>query len=219
MNVYRGEKSSRVLHLENQLSTLEYKKSLKALDTVLNSMGAENNFVRHDGAHYYYHLVDVAQILLNFGIKDDEIIAAALLHDFIEDVDWATYEYVKEVYGKRVAEIVILVTKTPGVDYKTDEKAMDDYLYKIEGMYESALIKTADRIHNFSSMTNSSDKHRMRQVKETKEKYIPFFKRCRNRHVRYASFFFFAKTIIEPLLAEIERNSGCKESEMNSHDN
>lgn len=206
MEHYRGEKSSRVLHLEKQLSILGYVKALKAFDTVLGSMGTDNGFERHDGTHYYYHLVDVAQILLNFGINDDEIIAAALLHDFIEDVEWATYEYVEEVYGKRVADIVQLVTKLPGVNYKTDMEAMDEYLDNIVGMYESALIKTADRIHNFGSMSNASDEHRRRQVQETKEKYIPFFKECRNKHVRYANFFFFAKTTVEPILYEIERS-------------
>lgn len=205
MEQYRGHKSSRVLHLENQLSQLDYVKSLKAFDTVLNTMNSQNNFARHDGTHYYYHLVDVAQILLNFGIRDDEIIAAALLHDFIEDVEWATYEYVKEVYGKRVADIVQLVTKKPGIDYKDDEESMNEYLQNIENRYESALIKTADRMHNFGTMLNSSDKHRERQVKETKEKYIPFFKRCRRKYARYSNFFFFAKTAVEPILCEIER--------------
>lgn len=206
MEQYRGKKSSRVLQLEGQLSVLGYKKSLKAFDTVLGSMGSENGFQRHDGTHYYYHLVDVAQILLNFEIKDDEIIAAALLHDFIEDVEWATYEYVEEVYGKRVADIVQLVTKDPDIDYKTDTAAMDKYLKDISGMYESALIKAADRIHNFGTMSNASNKHRMKQVKETRDKFIPFFKICRIKHVRYANFFFFAKTTIEPTLKEIERN-------------
>lgn len=205
MGQYRGEKSSRVLHLENQLAQLSYHKSLKAFDIVLNTMNKENGFSRHDGAHYYYHLVDVAQILLNFGIRDDEIITAALLHDFVEDVEWATYEYVEEVFSERIADIVQLVTKDPNIDYKVDEASMDDYLDAIEGRYESALIKTADRMHNFGTMMNSSDPHRERQVKETKEKYLPFFKRCRKRYARYSNFFFFAKTAIEPILYEIER--------------
>lgn len=146
MDQYRGPKSSRVLHLENQLTQLNYVKSLKAFDTVLNTMSREAGFSRHDGSHYYYHLVDVTQILLNFSVRDDEIIAAALLHDFVEDVEWATHEYVKEVYGERVANIVQLVTKQPGVDYKADKESMSKYISNIEETYESALIKTADRM-------------------------------------------------------------------------
>lgn len=199
-------KSSRVTHLEHQLAILGFDDALNAFDLVLSEMNAENGFKRHDGFHYFYHLVDVAQILLNFGIRDEDITTAALLHDFIEDVDWATYEYIQDQFNTRVADIVIRLTKKQGVDYKTDFAEMGQYLTEIEACYESALIKTADRIHNFSSMRSSSRNHRKRQVKETRDFYIPFFKACRNRYVRYSNFFFFAKTTIEPILYEIEEN-------------
>lgn len=199
-------KSSRVTHLEHQLAILGFADSLRAFDLVLSEMNAENGFKRHDGFHYYYHLVDVAQILLNFGIADEEIITAALLHDFIEDVEWATYEYVQDQFSTRVADIIWLLTKKQGVDYKADLNEMQRYLSGIAGRYECALIKTADRIHNFSSMRNSSRRHRAKQVRETRDFYIPFFKECRNRYVRYSNFFFFAKTTIEPILHEIEHS-------------
>lgn len=170
-------------------------------------MSIEKGFKRHNGVHYYYHLIDVAQILLNFGIKDDEIIAAGLLHDFVEDVPWATIEYVEEVFGSRVARIVSKVTKKQGVNYKVDKTEMENYISTIEDDFEASLVKTADRINNFSTMSYSSVNHRENQVKETKEIYIPFFKRCRKKYVRNANFFFFAKTIIEPILVEIERNN------------
>lgn len=198
-------KTSRVTHLEQQLSILDYHNALTAFDLVLAEMNAEKGFKRHDGHHYYYHLVDVAQILLNFGIKDEDIITAALLHDFIEDVEWANYEYVQDMFGTRVADIVLKLTKKPGVDYKVDLAEMKRYLDTIADSYEAALIKAADRIHNFSSMRNSSRTHREKQVRETFDFYIPFFKECRNRYVRYSNFFFFAKTTVEPTLFEIER--------------
>lgn len=204
---YRGVKTSRVTHLENQLTILAFTESLKAFDLILTEMGADNGFKRHDGHHYYYHLIDVTQILLNFGIKDEDIITSALLHDFIEDVDWATYEYVQDMFGTRVADIVQRLTKKPGVDYKTDLDEMEIYLTGIQEIYESALVKTADRIHNFSSMLNSSKKHRLKQVNETRDFYIPFFKACRKKYVRYSNFFFFAKTTVEPILFEIEQSA------------
>jgi len=204
---YAGDKSSRVRHLESQLATLGYNNALRAFDLVLAEMNADKGYKRHDGKHYYYHLVDVAQILLNFGIKDDEdIITAALLHDFIEDVPWATYEYVQQLFNTRVADMVLRLSKDPHVDYKQNLDEMDRYLAGIYEMVETALIKTADRIHNFSSMYVSSNKHRMKQVVETRNFYIPFFKQCRNRYARYSNFFFFAKTTIEPILLEIEQS-------------
>lgn len=199
------KQTSRVTHLENQLSILDYTRALTAFDLVLAEMGADKGFKRHDGHHYYYHLVDVAQILLNFGIRDEDIITAALLHDFIEDVKWANYEYIQDMFGNRVADIVRRLTKKPGVDYKVDLEEMKRYLATIEECYAASLIKAADRIHNFSSMRNSSRKHREKQVRETRDFYIPFFKACRNRYVRYSNFFFFAKTTVEPILFEIEQ--------------
>lgn len=200
------EKSSRTLHLESQLTTLGFDKSLKAFDLVIEHMSAEKGKKRHNGVHYYYHLIDVTQLLLNFGMRDDELLSAALLHDFVEDVPWATIEYVEEVFGPRVAKIVGKVTKKKGVDYKADLNEMNEYISAIEEDLDSCIIKTADRINNFSTMKHSSISHRERQVKETKEIYIPFFKRCREKYVRNANFFFFAKTTIEPILCEIERN-------------
>lgn len=199
-------KTSRVVHLEQQLATLEYDNALNAFDLVIHEMCREKGFKRHDGQHYYYHLIDVAQILLNFGIRDEDIITAALLHDLLEDVNWASAEYIRDTFGPRVAQIVGLLTKRPGVDYKADLTEMNRYIDAIGRSHEASLIKTADRIHNFSSMRTSSDEHRARQLKETRNIYIPFFKACRTKYVRYSNFFFFAKTTIEPILYEIERN-------------
>lgn len=206
INQYTPKKTSRVTHLEHQLAILGFDRALTAFDLVLTEMNAAKGFKRHDGYHYYYHLVDVTQILLNFGIKDEDIIIAALIHDFIEDVTWATYEYVQDMFGIRVANITLSLTKKPGVDYKQDLDEMHQYLGNITERYESALIKTADRIHNFSSMRKSSRTHREKQVRETRDFYIPFFKTCRNLYPRYSNFFFFAKTTIEPILFEIEQS-------------
>lgn len=203
---YYGQTSSRVKMLEQQLSILGYTKALKAMDLIIHEMCAEKDFKRHDGAHYYYHLVDVTQILLSFGVKNEDVLTAALLHDLLEDVTWANREYVDETFGVRVGEIVSRVTKKKDVDYKADTAEMDRYLNHIGEMWESALVKTADRIHNFSSMRSSSRKHKQKQVVETETFYIPFFKTCRNQYPRYAPFFFFAKTMIEPTLFEIKES-------------
>lgn len=195
---------SRVRHLERTLAILQHHKALQAFDFVIAEMSNDKGFTRSDGTHYYYHLVDVAQILINFGIRDESIIVSALLHDAIEDIEWVTPEYIESIYGSDVRDIVMRVTKKPGVNYKEDLKEMERYLEGIESRYESALVKTADRMHNFSTMSTMSQKHRLKQVTETRDMYIPFFKRCRKRYGRHSEFFYFAKTTIEPILSEIE---------------
>lgn len=203
--------SSRVKHLEDTLAVLQYHMALRAFDTVIEEMSKEKGYTRHNGTHYYYHPVDVAQKLLNFGIRDEDIITAALLHDIIEDVPHFTIEMITEMFNPRVAKIVDLVTKKEGIDYKNGEN-LQAYLDGIYEDYGAALVKTADRMHNISSLLEATPEKRLRQAIETETYFIPFFKKCRKRYRRYAYIFFEAKTQIEPNIALIkEHNKTVKE--------
>ena len=200
--------SSRTKFLMQNLKILGYEKALKALKLVINEMNAENGFARHDGSHYYHHLVDVAQILINFGVRDENIIIAGLLHDYIEDVEGVTEKLIESMFNKEVANMVKLLTKNKTINYHENKKEMQRYLDKIFENEGAALVKVADRIHNATSMRDGTTfEHKMRQVENTREFFIPFFKRCRNEYPEYAHFFFQAKTIIEPLLFEIEEEN------------
>jgi len=198
--------SSRTKFLLQNLKILNYDQALKAAHLVINEMSAGNGFTRHDGSNYYHHLVDVAQTLLNFGVRNEDIITAALLHDYIEDVEGVTVKFVETLFNRSVATMVDLVTKKHNVDYN-DEKNMTQYLENIFTNEGASLIKVADRVHNFSTMRASTSlEHKERQVIETEKFYIPFFKKCRNEFVEYSNFFFQAKTIIEPIMFEMKEN-------------
>lgn len=200
--------SSRTKFLIQNLKTLGYEKSLKALKMMINEMNSENGFARHDGSHYYHHLVDVTQTLINFGVRDESTITAAILHDYIEDVEGVTEKMINSHFGSEVAHIVALLTKKRDVDYHTNQEEMNIYLDKILENQAASLIKTADRIHNFSSMrAGTSFNHKIKQVQNTKKYFIPFFKKCRNEYVEFSNFFFHAKTIIEPIMYEIEEEN------------
>ena len=149
--------------------------------------------------------MDVTQDLLDHNITDEDIITTALLHDAIEDIEGVSKLYVALEYGDNVAEMVSLVTKIPGVNYHNNPTAMNDYLEAIKQNPGAALVKTADRVHNFSSMRSAtSDRHKYRQVKNTEEFYMPFFKECRNAYPRYASYFYTAKYFIEPTMSAMK---------------
>lgn len=195
--------SSRVGHLEHTLSILNFKDALRAFDLVVEEMSAGKGYMRLNGTHYYYHLVDVAQKLLNFGIRDEDIIVAALLHDLVEDVPEFTIDDLSHRFNSRVGYMVNLVTKKRDVDYRIREN-MEKYLEDISFHYGAALIKTADRMHNFGTLRDASPEKKMKQALETEELFIPFFKSCRNMYPRYAPIFFEAKTQIEPHLFEIK---------------
>ena len=206
-------KASRVRYLEKCLSILGFTDSLKAMDFVVQEMCAENGFQRHGGSHYYYHLVDATQDLLNHGVREQNIITACLLHDVVEDIEWVTIEDIEENYGHEVAVMVDLVTKKKHVDYKQSTN-MHIYLDRISKNVGASLIKSADRKHNFSTLREADREKKLRQADETERLFMPFFKYCRKLYPRYANFFFSAKTAIEPHLWEIkERYAEVEELE------
>lgn len=184
-----------------KLNERGYHKALEALFLMIDEMSIEKGFSRHDGTDYYLHLIDVAQDLMNNGIMDEDVITAALLHDAIEDVPGINSRFIADRFGKNVEVMVGLVTKDKSKNYHVDKDAMEQYLHEISLNYGAALIKTADRIHNFSSMREyTSVEHKRKQVMNTEEFFIPFFRTCRNHYPIYAHYFYGAKYSIEPTL-------------------
>ncbi|QST02775.1 HD domain-containing protein (plasmid) [Pontibacillus sp. ALD_SL1] len=203
--------SSRTRHLEGELATLQYHESLKAFDLVIEEMCKEKGFVRHNDTHYYHHLVDVAQHLLNHGIRDQDIITAALLHDLVEDVEGYTVEWIAEHFNENVARMVALVTKPRDFD-KTNPAHFQEYLGPIYDEVGPCLIKTSDQTHNFFTLLNATDEKKLRKVHEMETYYIPFFKNCRERYRRHKNIFFEAKTKIEYHLVQIRYQLEEKEA-------
>ncbi|MDF2534043.1 MAG: pyrophosphokinae/guanosine-3,5-bis (diphosphate) 3-pyrophosphohydrolase [Bacillales bacterium] len=196
---------SRVAFLELCLSQNGFHKALEALDLMIEEMCAEKGYSRHDGTHYYYHLVDVTQILFNYGIRDEATLIGALLHDYAEDVPGVTIKMIEQRFGPVVAEAVRLVTKLDGKNYK-DAETMSNYMAEILKSWRATLIKTADRMHNFSTLRDATPAKKMKQVGETETFFFPFFKDARNKYPRYAQFFYAAKTAIKPHLDEIREH-------------
>lgn len=206
-------KGSRVQFFEQSLAILQYNMAYKAFNLVKEEMCKEKGFVRHNGGHYYFHLIDVAQKLLNAGIREEDIITAALLHDLVEDVlneegrPIYSINDLKIMFNDNVAHMVDLLTKKPGVDYKKNKIELQKYIDRISENYGASLIKCADRQNNFGSLLEASADKRLRTALETEEYYLPFFKKCRNLYPWYAAFFFDAKTTIEPHLWAIKEHN------------
>lgn len=197
-------KESRVKHLYNDLERLGYKHSIYALDAMIEIMNADQGYKRSDGSHYYYHLVDATQDLINNGITDEATLTACILHDFVEDVDWADLRMVRGFFGYEVAEIVDLVSKKDGIDYKIGNN-LKLYLDSMLINVKACLVKTADRKHNFSTLYATSGKHEIRQANETEKYFMPFFKEARKLYPQYSAYFHSAKTTIMPHLKRIQK--------------
>jgi guanosine-3',5'-bis(diphosphate) 3'-pyrophosphohydrolase len=105
------------------------------------------NDLRKDGrTPYFAHPVRVSMVILReFGFDDDAILAAALLHDVIEDCD-TDYEDIAEACDDEVARYVVAMSKDPRLPEAEREPAYDKQL--AEGPWQARLIKLADVYDN-----------------------------------------------------------------------
>jgi len=105
---------------------------------------------------------------------DEDLLVAALLHDVLEDCysnKWEGYKDIKELFGKRVAEIVLELTSDGDeIDHRYDGSKTDYLIYKMTKMSEDALIiKLCDRLQNISDAFTASDKFRNKYFQETSQ--------------------------------------------------
>lgn len=134
---------------------------------------------RANGAYTTTHLYAVRDILDREGIKDEDILDAALLHDMIEDFPEISREELSKNFGEKVAEIVELVSKDP--DWNTPYCKMKSNLDAMEHISwecpEAILIKMADRLHNLWTLEGFSLEKQKEYIEETKGLLIPMFTR------------------------------------------
>jgi (p)ppGpp synthase/HD superfamily hydrolase len=98
----------------------------------------------HGTRPFVTHLAEVADVLHEFGYHDDDLIAAAWLHDVVEDTSTTITEIYSE-FGQRVGDLVDALTDGPGAT-RLEKKA---YPYKTIPTVDGAVIvKLADRIAN-----------------------------------------------------------------------
>lgn len=130
---------------------------------------------RRSGEPYIVHPVAVATILADLGL-DDVTVAAALLHDAVEDT-WATVESVKADFGTEVAAIVDGVTKLDGIHFDTKEAqqaaTMRKMLVAMAADIRVLLIKLADRLHNLRTVAIMPIASQHRTAQETLDFYAP----------------------------------------------
>jgi (p)ppGpp synthase/HD superfamily hydrolase len=123
-----------------------------------------------EGSPYTVHLALVELALRRFGVtpatdQGKNLIIGSWLHDVIEDTD-ATYEFILELFGKDIADLVATVTDEPGVNRK--ERHFKTYP-KIAAHPYAVILKLADRIVNVESCLKNNDSRINMYRKEMKE--------------------------------------------------
>src|SRR2546426_7108425 len=130
---------------------------------------------RRSGEDFVLHPWGAAKICAQLQL-DDETIAAALLHDVVEDTD-ADLEDVRAEFGDEITKLVEGVTKLTRVQFQSREQAeAENYRKLIVAMAEDVrviLIKLADRLHNLRQIEYLGKQKQVQKAKETLEVYAP----------------------------------------------
>src|ERR671924_538408 len=130
---------------------------------------------RRSGEDFILHPLGVARILADLG-RDDATLAAALIHDVVEDT-LATVEEIRAEFGDDVATLVEGVTKLTRIQFQSREQAQaENYRKMVMAMaedYRVILIKLADRLHNMRTIEYLGKQKQMQKARETLEVYAP----------------------------------------------
>ena len=144
----------------------------KAFDIALD---AHKDQRRKTGEPYIYHPIEVAKIVANEVGLGATSIACALLHDVIEDSDY-TYDDLKKIFGKKIADIVNGLTKISVMNHQNISIQSENYrklLLTLSEDFRVILIKIADRLHNMRTLESMTPEKQKKIASETVYIYAP----------------------------------------------
>ena len=174
---------------ENSLIAKEYKELLKISYQALNSkdrklirlafntsVDAHKNQRRKSGEPYVFHPIAVAKIVASKIGLDATCIAAALLHDVIEDTEYNESK-IQKLFGKTISKIVIGLTKISKLKKEKDISLQAENFRKmlltLNDDVRVILIKIADRLHNMQTLDVMPPEKQIKIASETLFIYSP----------------------------------------------
>lgn len=147
---------------------------------------AHSDQKRASGEPFYMHPIAVAKIVLTLGM-DSESVAAALLHDVVEDTV-STYEDIKSEFGQNVADLVDGVTKLGKIPLESKENEQAENIRKMfiamSRDIRVIIIKLADRLHNMRTIDAMPLQKQRDKSRETLEIFAPIAHRLGIRAVK-----------------------------------
>ncbi|MBP3382111.1 MAG: bifunctional (p)ppGpp synthetase/guanosine-3',5'-bis(diphosphate) 3'-pyrophosphohydrolase [Clostridia bacterium] len=169
-------KETAIKHLKDLITKSERTYDVELIDRAIAVADAAHEGQRRaSGEEYVCHPLSVAAILVEMGM-DSETIAAALLHDVVEDTAMELSE-LKQQFGENVAALVDGVTKITKMTFSTKEEQQAENVRKmLLAMSEDIrvmIIKLADRLHNMRTSDGWAEQKRRDKARETMDIYAP----------------------------------------------
>lgn len=159
--MYRKRDNFKILQVKSLVVARAYEFAQKAHEGQL----------RKDDTPFIEHPLRVAQIIYKeWGIDNENIIAAAILHDTVEDDDETTLETIRASFGSEIADLVDGVTK---LESATDLETQKKVLSKTKLFPPVALLKLADRLDNMRTLQHMSIDKQIETANETLNVYTP----------------------------------------------
>ena len=136
---------------------------------------AHGGQTRRSGEEFIHHPLGVARICAELHL-DEQTIAAALMHDVVEDTG-AEMDEIRAEFGPEIAQLVEGVTKLTRITFQSREQAeAENYRKMIVAMAQDVrviLIKLADRLHNMRTIEYLGKQKQAQKARETLEVYAP----------------------------------------------
>ncbi|NAS32823.1 RelA/SpoT family protein [Flavobacteriaceae bacterium R38] len=163
-----------LLKISYQTLTEEDKKMIRlAFDTAVDAHKEQR---RKSGEAYIFHPIAVAKIVASEIGMDATSIAAALLHDVVEDTEY-TLEDIEQMFGETVARIVDGLTKISHLkkdkDVSLQAENFRKMLLTLHDDIRVIIIKIADRLHNMQTMASMPEHKQVKIASETLYIYAP----------------------------------------------
>lgn len=178
------------IELEKKALTKEYKELLKISYQTLSgddkklirkafnfAVDAHEHQRRISGEAYIFHPIAVAKIVAHEIGSDAISIAAALIHDVVEDNSNYSIQNIKKEFGKNIARIVNGLTKISNLSTKADiSHQAENYRKMLLTLSEDVrviIIKIADRLHNMQTLSVMPVEKQIKKASETLYIYAP----------------------------------------------
>lgn len=156
---------------------------------------------RKSGEAYIVHPLTMACNAVSLGIRDDNVIAAILLHDVCEDCNVGISELpVSDEIRHSVNLLTFMV-----MDGESKKIAKNRYYNMILDNRAAVLTKLIDRCHNVSSMAGTFSRDRLqRYIGETRQYVLPLLRKAKSKYPADADILFILKYHITSVVDSIE---------------